>query len=94
MIIAHGYSTLISEVCDQLINEHGSQFDQLTHVFLQVGAGLFAGGMVHAMMAYAKSTSTKLPKIVAVEARGAHCFFLSMEKGDGGVYSKQKLVQC
>ena len=64
--ILRGYSTLVTEMWGDL-----SDNSQPTHIFLQVGAGLFASGMVSAMVAKAKaSTAFKMPKVVAVEARG------------------------
>ena len=63
--ILRGYSTLVTEMWKDL-----SATEAPTHIFLQVGAGLFASGMVNAMVAQAKASAIAMPKVVAVEARG------------------------
>ena len=70
-----GYSTMITEIWEQLKQDAGIKdpSGEVTHVFLQVGAGLFASGMINALVAKTKSSETDsnvMPKVVAVEARG------------------------
>lgn len=82
-----GYSTMITEIWQQLKEDAGIKdpSGEVTHVFLQVGAGLFASGMINALVAKTKSSETDnnvMPKVVAVEARGAHCFYESILKGE------------
>lgn len=84
-----GYATLISEIYHQLSSEYDiNPLDgSLTHVFLQVGAGLFAAGMTNAMIVKARESGLdKLPKLLAVEARGAHCFYHTHQQGDGEIH--------
>merc|ERR1719376_1105892 len=114
LYIIQGYSTLVTEIWQQMLSdcrvadETGQEKnndvrpDELTHVFLQVGAGLFAGGMTNAIIAKAKAAakaadkegvgsvaSAFMPKIVAVEASGAHCFYNSIKADDGQLHSME-----
>ena len=66
---------MITEIWEQLKQGAGvnDPSGEVTHVFLQVGAGLFASGMINALVAKTKSSETDnnvMPKVVAVEARG------------------------
>ena len=87
-----GYSTILTEIRAQVASVmkdtdkgHLRQ-NWFSHVFLQAGVGSFAGGIAAALVSATKSGCpflTSLPKIVVVEPRGAHCFFLSHNKKDG-----------
>ena len=88
-----GYSTILSEVWLQILNNmketDESRVNVFSHVFLQAGVGSFAGGIVGALVNYTKdggSLQSSLPKIVVVEPRGAHCFFYSHNLGDGHLH--------
>jgi diaminopropionate ammonia-lyase len=89
-----GYSTIVSEVFLQMTDmkdtlQADSQGNAFSHIFLQAGVGSFAGGIVGALVNYTKSGSSiqsKLPKIVVVEPKGAHCFFYSHNIGDGNLH--------
>ena len=76
---------------DEILN-----IDSVTHIFLQAGVGSFAGGITAALVNSFKDQNPfmiKFPKIIVVEAAGAHCLYLSHQNGDGdfiGKFQKSK----
>ncbi len=76
--IMQGYFTLLTEALSQ------NKEIWPTHVFMQAGVGSLAA----AILAYLCSFIDKpRPVFVLVEARGAPCFFKSMEIGDGNPHT-------
>ena len=76
--IMQGYFTLLTEVISQ------EKDVWPTHVFMQAGVGSLAA----AILAFLCSLFGKpKPVFVLVEARGAPCFFKSMEIGDGNPHT-------
>lgn len=76
--IMQGYSTMISEIRDQIT------FEDIDIVILQAGVGSFAAGVVESIL----TTSAKRPRLVLVEASEADCFITSM-KNQGMTSSKR-----
>ncbi|MCB2356075.1 diaminopropionate ammonia-lyase [Clostridium estertheticum] len=74
--IMQGYATLIDEAIDQ-IKEEG---DILTHVFLQVGVGSFAGSIQGYLAA---EFGADRPITTIVEPNEAACIFNSIKEKDG-----------
>src|SRR5690625_7012645 len=66
-----GYTTVVSEIVDQLGSE---PLHNITHVFLQAGVGSFAAAIAGAIY---ELYSEKSPKIIIVEPRDAGCFYQS-----------------
>jgi len=76
--VMQGYFTLLTEVMSQ------GKGSWPTHVFMQAGVGSLAG----AILAFLCSFSEKpKPIFVLVEAKGAPCYFNSMEIGDGNPHT-------
>jgi diaminopropionate ammonia-lyase len=72
--IMQGYSTLLTEIFDQLKGEVP------THVFLQAGVGSMAAAIQAVLIdIYGEQT----PKVVIVEPIAADCFYKSAEAEDG-----------
>lgn len=71
--IMQGYTTLISEITEQLESEN---LEQLTHVILQAGVGSFAGAVAAAIY---NITDGNPPKIIVVEPAEANPLFRSAD---------------
>jgi diaminopropionate ammonia-lyase len=76
--ILQGYFTLLTEVMSQEKNRWP------THVFLQAGVGSLAAAILAFLCSHLQKTK---PVFVLVEAKGAPCFFKSMEIGDGNPHT-------
>ena len=80
--IIQGYSTIASEVADEL----RAQGKTPTHIFLQAGVGSMAGGLA---ACYLREFAAAAPKIVILEPKNVACCYLSAKAGEdvtvGGV---------
>ena len=92
-----GYSTIVSELRSQVASvmkeQDNGALNQnwFSHVFLQAGVGSFAGGIAAALVNATRSGCPfmiSLPKIIVVEPKGAHCFFLSHNMKDGNFHGR------
>ncbi|HEY4543168.1 MAG TPA: diaminopropionate ammonia-lyase [Tissierellaceae bacterium] len=72
MWIMKGYTTIISEVLDQIKNE------KITHVFLQAGVGSFAGSILGYLI---ENLEEDAPTCIIVEPDKADCLYRSIEAG-------------
>lgn len=72
MWIMKGYTTIISEVLDQIKNE------KITHVFLQAGVGSFAGSILGYLI---ENLEEDAPTCIIVEPDKADCIYRSIEAG-------------
>ncbi len=70
--IMQGYTTIISEVFEEVKNK------KISHVFLQAGVGSFAGAMLGALVALKKED---YPTSLIIEPAEADCFYRSALKG-------------
>lgn len=76
--IMQGYTTIISEIVEQLNG------DKPTHVFLQAGVGSFAG----AIQGYLSHLyEEERPITIICEPHGANCIYKSMEANDGNPHN-------
>lgn len=75
--IMQGYSTIISEIINQL---GPSDYNSLTHVFLQAGVGSFAGAMAAVL---SQTINNKNLKIIIVEPENAACLYKSAGDSSG-----------
>lgn len=71
--IMQGYTTIISEITEQLESEN---LEQVTHVILQAGVGSFAGAVSAAIH---NITGGNTPKIIVVEPSAANPLFRSAD---------------
>ena len=71
--IMQGYTTIISEITEQLESEN---LEQVTHVILQAGVGSFAGAVSAAIY---NITGGNTPKIIVVEPSAADPLFRSAD---------------
>lgn len=77
--IMHGYTTMASEIIQQLEGE------KPTHVFLQVGVGAMAGAIT-AFFAN-RYPGEEQPTIVIVEPEKANCIFRTADEADGKLHN-------
>lgn len=75
--IMQGYSTIISEIQEQLGNQN---FEEITHVVLQAGVGSFAGAIAATLLSLRKDKSLK---VIIVEPDKAACLFESAQDDEG-----------
>lgn len=75
--IMQGYSTIISEIKAQL---GASDYNKITHVFLQAGVGSFAGSMAASLM---QTLEHKNLKVIVVEPNNAACLYKSASDSSG-----------
>jgi diaminopropionate ammonia-lyase len=79
--IMQGYSTIINEITEQLIQSHE---EKPTHIFLQAGVGSFAG----AIQGYLTNLyGDDRPITIICEPHGANCIYESMKKKDGAPHT-------
>ncbi|CAD2071503.1 PLP-dependent lyase/thiolase [Jeotgalicoccus coquinae] len=74
--IMQGYSAIVSEIKQQL----KSNYNKLTHVFLQAGVGSFAGSIAASLIRTMDSSDIK---IIIVEPDNAACLYKSAEDKSG-----------
>lgn len=75
--IMQGYTTIISEISEQL---EDPSLSEVTHVFLQAGVGSFAASMAAAIY---NMTSPACPKIIVIEPNQADCLYRSALEPSG-----------
>ncbi|MCK5696394.1 MAG: diaminopropionate ammonia-lyase [Desulfobacula sp.] len=78
--IMQGYFTLLTEAISQ------EKDVWPTHVFMQAGVGSLAAAILAFLCSFFEKPK---PVFILVEARGAPCFFKSMEIGDGNPHTIQ-----
>ncbi|WP_413481639.1 diaminopropionate ammonia-lyase [Serratia proteamaculans] len=71
--IMQGYSTLITEIAEQLT-------ELPTHLFVQAGVGAFAGAIQAAAIA---RWGEQAPRVIIVESSQADCLYRSVQRNDG-----------
>jgi len=76
--IMQGYFTLLTEVMSQ------GKGSWPTHVFMQAGVGSLAAAILALLCSFSEKPK---PIFVLVEAKGAPCYFNSMEIGDGNPHT-------
>jgi len=78
--IMQGYTAMVDEALEQM-----KALDAVrpTHVFLQVGVGSMAGGVLGFLVEEAKASGEPRPMALTLEPRRAACAFASAERGDG-----------
>ena len=79
--IMQGYTTIASEAREQL---SALDADTPTHLFLQAGAGSFAGALA---ACWATWPGQKKPRITVLEPHAANCFYATAKAADGQLHA-------